>query len=182
MAIHSSILAWRIPWTKEPSGLQSIGLQSQTQLRQLSKANSNKTYWSRAWTLKLDYLATWLHTSWVILGSYITFLCLNFLICKMGVITTHTSQDTRIPVRKKGLCLLNILETLRTCLARLLTWLLSPRMKNPPFGSKHLHLHPNALPIISKSRLHQYLLPLSAISPSLLALSSGFKDSRVWRS
>ena len=24
---HSSILAWRIPWTEEPSGLQSIGLQ-----------------------------------------------------------------------------------------------------------------------------------------------------------
>ena len=24
---HSSILAWRIPWTKEPGGLQSIGLQ-----------------------------------------------------------------------------------------------------------------------------------------------------------
>ena len=25
MAIHSSILAWRIPWTKEPGRLQSIG-------------------------------------------------------------------------------------------------------------------------------------------------------------
>ena len=25
--IHSSILAWRIPWTEEPSGLQSMGLQ-----------------------------------------------------------------------------------------------------------------------------------------------------------
>ena len=25
MATHSSILAWRIPWTKEPSGLQSTG-------------------------------------------------------------------------------------------------------------------------------------------------------------
>ena len=24
MAIHSSILAWRIPWTEEPGGLQSI--------------------------------------------------------------------------------------------------------------------------------------------------------------
>ena len=23
MAIHSSILAWRIPWTEEPGGLQS---------------------------------------------------------------------------------------------------------------------------------------------------------------
>ena len=29
MAVHSSILAWRIPWTEEPGGLQSQGLQSQ---------------------------------------------------------------------------------------------------------------------------------------------------------
>ena len=27
MATHSNILAWRIQWTKEPSGPQSIGLQ-----------------------------------------------------------------------------------------------------------------------------------------------------------
>ena len=27
MAIHSSILAWRIPWTEDPDGLQSIGSQ-----------------------------------------------------------------------------------------------------------------------------------------------------------
>jgi len=27
MATHSSILAWRIPWTEEPGGLQSLGLQ-----------------------------------------------------------------------------------------------------------------------------------------------------------
>ena len=27
MATHSSILVWRIPWTEEPGGLQSIGLQ-----------------------------------------------------------------------------------------------------------------------------------------------------------
>ena len=25
MATHSSILAWRIPWTEEPGGLQSTG-------------------------------------------------------------------------------------------------------------------------------------------------------------
>ena len=29
---HSSVLAWRIPWTVEPGGLQSMGLQSWTQL------------------------------------------------------------------------------------------------------------------------------------------------------
>ena len=27
MAAHSSILAWRIPWTEEPDGLQSMGSQ-----------------------------------------------------------------------------------------------------------------------------------------------------------
>ena len=35
MATHSSILAWRIPWTGEPGGLQSIGSQSQTKLSDL---------------------------------------------------------------------------------------------------------------------------------------------------
>ena len=25
MATHSSILAWRIPWTEEPGGIQSMG-------------------------------------------------------------------------------------------------------------------------------------------------------------
>ena len=27
MAIHSTVLAWRIPWTEEPGGLQSMGSQ-----------------------------------------------------------------------------------------------------------------------------------------------------------
>ena len=27
MATHSSILAWQVPWTKEPGGLQSMGSQ-----------------------------------------------------------------------------------------------------------------------------------------------------------
>ena len=27
MATHSSILAWKIPWTEEPSGLQFVGSQ-----------------------------------------------------------------------------------------------------------------------------------------------------------
>ena len=30
MATHSSLLAWRIPWTEEPGRLQSMGSQSQT--------------------------------------------------------------------------------------------------------------------------------------------------------
>ena len=30
MAIHSSTIAWKMPWTEEPDGLQSMGSQSQT--------------------------------------------------------------------------------------------------------------------------------------------------------
>ena len=31
-ATHSSTLAWKIPWTEEPGGLQSMGSLSQTRL------------------------------------------------------------------------------------------------------------------------------------------------------
>ena len=37
MATHSSIAAWRIPWTEEPGELWPIGLQ--TQLKRLSTAS-----------------------------------------------------------------------------------------------------------------------------------------------
>ena len=37
MATHSSTLAWRIPWTEEPDGLQSMGVtKSQTRLNNFS--------------------------------------------------------------------------------------------------------------------------------------------------
>ena len=32
MATHSSTLAWKIPWTEDPGGLQSTGSQSRTRL------------------------------------------------------------------------------------------------------------------------------------------------------
>ena len=40
MATHSRILAWRISWTEEPGGLQSIASRSQTQLKRLSTHTS----------------------------------------------------------------------------------------------------------------------------------------------
>ena len=42
METHSSILAWRIPWTEEPGGLQSMGSQSQTRLMKLSTDKPSK--------------------------------------------------------------------------------------------------------------------------------------------
>ena len=38
MATHSSILAWRIPWTEEPGGLQSTGSQSRAWLSDWARA------------------------------------------------------------------------------------------------------------------------------------------------
>ena len=43
VASHSSILAWKIPWSEEPGGLQSMGPQkSQTQLSTHTFAISNE--------------------------------------------------------------------------------------------------------------------------------------------
>ena len=39
MTTDSSILAWRIPGTEEPSGLPSLGSQSQTRLKRLSSCS-----------------------------------------------------------------------------------------------------------------------------------------------
>ena len=46
MATHSSILAWKIPWTEEPGGLQSMG--SQKSQTRLSDSTTTKT---TAWQL-----------------------------------------------------------------------------------------------------------------------------------
>ena len=43
MATHSSILAWRIPWTEEPRGLQSMGSQ---RVRHNGEANTHCPWWS----------------------------------------------------------------------------------------------------------------------------------------
>ena len=49
MATHSSSLAWKIPWMEEPGGLQSMGLQSQTQLSDFcgSLGLHHSTQWSQ---------------------------------------------------------------------------------------------------------------------------------------
>ena len=41
MATHSSVLAWRIPWINEPSGLQSIGSQKVGHTEQLTHTPQN---------------------------------------------------------------------------------------------------------------------------------------------
>ena len=51
MATHSGILTWRIPWTEEPGGLQSVGSQSWTQLKAMAP-HSRTFAWKIPWTEK----------------------------------------------------------------------------------------------------------------------------------
>ena len=53
MAIHSSILAWRIPWTEEPGGLQSMRTQ---------RVGHN---WAADTHLLFTWVFTWLHQALV---------------------------------------------------------------------------------------------------------------------
>ena len=39
MATHSSILAWKIPWTEKPGGLQSMGVAKQWLTELFTEAN-----------------------------------------------------------------------------------------------------------------------------------------------
>ena len=50
MATHSSILVWKIPWTEEPGGLQSMGSQR-------SRTRLSDYYYVPAFIVSLSYLA-----------------------------------------------------------------------------------------------------------------------------
>ena len=54
MAMHSSVLAWRIPGTGKPGGLPSVGLQSRTRLKRLSSSSSRKSRHNVSEMLVLD--------------------------------------------------------------------------------------------------------------------------------
>ena len=76
MATHSSILAWRIPWTKEPGRQQSMGSQSQTWLRTFTfwPQNIRKPYNS---VLKFPFFFSFTY----FLGDSTTILVLNTCCC-----------------------------------------------------------------------------------------------------
>ena len=58
MATHTSILAWEIPWTEEPEGLQSMGSQkSQTQLNNCTTTDTKRRYGHRH-TQRDDHVGT----------------------------------------------------------------------------------------------------------------------------
>ena len=49
MALHSSTLAWKIPWTEEPGGLQSMGLLGVGHDWAISLSLFTFTHWRRKW-------------------------------------------------------------------------------------------------------------------------------------
>ena len=49
MAPHSSTLAWKIPWTEEPGGLQSMGLLKVRHDRATSLSLFTFMHWRRKW-------------------------------------------------------------------------------------------------------------------------------------
>ena len=59
MATHSSILAWRIPWTEEPGRLQSMGSQESDTTERLTH-----TQW---WVLEPTPCGYWGRTLWNLL-------------------------------------------------------------------------------------------------------------------
>ena len=68
MTTHSSLLAWRIPWTEEPGGLQFMGSQSQSQLKWLRAAQHTHV------NIQCLSLSLWLASLFV---TYSRFTCIS---------------------------------------------------------------------------------------------------------
>ena len=60
METHSSILAWRKPWTEEPGGLQSTGSQSRTLLRTQTHTFISAVIWAVSFlrSSRLDHIVS----------------------------------------------------------------------------------------------------------------------------
>ena len=113
MATPSSILAWEIPWTEEPGGLQSMGSQASETTEQLSNNNSfsdyggmnsclifgkqfaNKGLYSQSYShvhiWELDYKEGWAPKNW----------CFQIVVLKKTLESLLVSKQIK-PVNPKG--------------------------------------------------------------------------------
>ena len=80
MATHSSILAWRILWTEEPGGLQSMGLQRVEQDWVTNKFLI-KILFSKAPWVSITSMG-WYYLFEIQLGSFIS-ICVSFCVCHL---------------------------------------------------------------------------------------------------
>ena len=107
-ATHSSILAWRIPWTEEPGGLQSGVTKSQTQLSDkhfhffffsLSRALNNSLQLHRIEFRYFNSRSYSVHC-WILLLLYSTvFLSEKSYKCSPSSSYSHMSVHTWAPSR-----------------------------------------------------------------------------------
>ena len=67
MATHSSVLAWRIPWTDEPGRLQSMGPQRYVTIQQYAK--------TAGFTTKFEYESVSLYVTHIYAYKFITYKC-----------------------------------------------------------------------------------------------------------
>ena len=79
MATHSSILSWRIPWTEEPSGLQTTGSQRVRRLKPLSM---------QAWNIRIRWKNSNLFREYMYIFIFIYFwLCWVFIaLCGLSLV------------------------------------------------------------------------------------------------
>ena len=82
MAIHSSILAWRIPWTEEPGGLLFMGSQRVRHDWVTKHCTKAKVKWvcENVLFFLIEFCGWAFIVLWHSLGIWIWLLCENFLI------------------------------------------------------------------------------------------------------
>ena len=99
MATHSNILAWRIPWTKEPGGLQATGLQrighdwANKQSTSSNKLDCKEGWALRNWCFKIVVLEKPLESPFVLQAYSVQFSCLVM----SNSLWPHESQHSRPP-------------------------------------------------------------------------------------
>ena len=102
MATHSSTLAWKIPWTEEPGGLQSMGLRRVRHDSATSLSLFTFLHWRRKW-----------HSTPVLLpgesqGQQSLVGC-----CLWGLTESHTTDATQ-QQQKHGSSIFDVLSQLHT--------------------------------------------------------------------
>ena len=97
MATHSSILAWEIPWTEEPGGLQAMGSQKRvghdlltkqhipttTKITKVHNTNNTKCWWGYRARETLIYCwweCKMVQPHWKIVWQFLTKLNILFII------------------------------------------------------------------------------------------------------
>ena len=108
MATHSSVLAQRIPWTEEPSGLQTFGSQSRTGLKLFStehtwalhrESSRTRCAPSRAVSIKLsvkmfrNLLDSWLFVGDLLVCLFISLESFNNL-CIPSILNLHENDGS----------------------------------------------------------------------------------------